>query len=171
MARTVSNGIDTSASSQAKLPDRGNQGSEIYTDDLRARLVYDETAGKWLPAEYVPFAYDFAKHGGAMGSIDLGVTVPEGTIVLDGLIDVVDALTSGGAATIALKVEGAGDVLAAAGIDTAGTEGLHAIVPDGTAAKAIKATADRKVTLSIAVAALTAGKLYGYLRCLRAFTA
>jgi hypothetical protein len=166
-ARTVLHGVDTSAPNFAKLPAVGNQGSECYTDDLRARLVYDDAAGKWLPQEYIPFVYDFAVHGGAVGAIDLGISVPAGTIILDGIYDVVDALASGGAATIALKVEGTGDVLAAAAIGTAGTEGLHDVVPDGTAAKAIKATEDRKVTLTVAVAALTAGKLYGFLRCVR----
>lgn len=170
-ARTVLNGIDTSASSHAKLPDRGNQGSEVYVDDLRAKRVYDHQARKWLPEEYVPFEYDFATHGGAIGNIDLGVEVPAGTILLDGIVDIVGAVTSDGAATIALKVEGAGDVLAAATLDTNGTAGLHAVVPDGTASKAIKATAARKVTLTVAVAALTAGRLYGFLRCLRGFTA
>lgn len=170
-ARTVLNGIDTSAPSHAKLPALGNQGSEVYVDNLRARCVYDDGARKWLPEEYIPFVYDFAVHGGAVGNLDLGITVPAGTIILDGIYDVVTPLTSGGAATVALKVEAANDVLAAAAINTAGTAGLHAIVPDGTAAKAIKATQDRKVTLAVAVAALTAGKLYGYLRCVRGLTA
>ena len=42
--------------------------------------------------------------------------------------------------------------------------GLQDVVPDLSAANAIKTTVEREVTLTIAVEAVTAGKLRGWLR-------
>lgn len=162
-------GIDTSAPSNEKLPNRGNQGSECFTDDLLAKNVFDTGVNqKWLPEEYIPFCYDFTEHGGAVGDIGLGITVPAGTIVLDGLLDVVTAVTVETDGTVALKVEGDEDVLAEVGGGSL-TAGQHDIVASGVAANAIKATEDREITLTIGTAAVTAGKLYGFLRCVRGF--
>ncbi|WP_321376940.1 hypothetical protein [Trichococcus shcherbakoviae] len=160
-------GCDTSAPSNAKLPVHANHGSQCLTDDLLAKNVYDAAINdKWLPEEYIPFCYDFSVHGGAVGDIDLGVTVPANTIILDGILDVVKAVTVGTNGTIALKVEAAGDVLAAVAAGTL-TKGRHDIVPVGTAATSIKTTVARKITATIATAAVTAGRLYGFLRCVR----
>lgn len=171
MDRTVLHGIDESAPSYAKMPARGNMGAKCYDEELQSFLVWDSTAAAWLPVEYVPFVYDFDVHGGEVEAIELDAVVPERCIVLDGVIDVVDALTSDGAAQVAIHVQTADDILAAAVLGTNGTEGLHDVVPVGTAATAIKMTADGNVTLTVTVAALTAGKLYGFLRVLRSQTA
>jgi hypothetical protein len=56
------------------------------------------------------------------------------------------------------------DLLAATAI--AGFSGITAGIPVGTAATAVKATVDSKVVATIAVAALTAGKLNVYLEVL-----
>lgn len=104
--------------------------------------------------------YDFAKDGGAVGDITLrGGGLPAGAVVTSGVIDMQTTLASGGAATIALKVAAAGDVLAAGTLITALSSGANDVVPDGTAANMIKTTAAASVTASIGVAALTAGKL------------
>lgn len=166
---TVLHGVDQSCESYAKLPARANVASQCFIEDLKAMRINDPADNVWKPFDYIPFVYDFAVHGGVVGDIGLGVYVPKDTVILDGLLDVVDAVTGGTSATIALKVEGAADVLAAAVLGTNGTEGLHDVVPDGSAAKAIKTTAARQVTLTVGVAALTAGKLYGFLRCFRGF--
>lgn len=106
--------------------------------------------------------YDFDVHGGAVGDIALDCTVPDNAVILDGIVDVLTPPTSGGAATVALKVEGAADLLGATAI--ASVTGLVDTVPNGTAANAIKTTADRVVTVTVAVAALTAGKMNIFFR-------
>jgi hypothetical protein len=166
MDRTVLHGIDESAPSLSKFPARGNMGSRCYDEASRTQRVWDSTAKAWLPLEYVAFQYDFAVHGGVQGTINLKTAVPAGTIILDGLLDVITQPTSDGSATVAISVEGANDVYAAGAISGL-TPGLKDVVPDGTAGKAIKTTQARNVTLTIAVAALTAGKIRGFLRCLR----
>lgn len=112
--------------------------------------------------------YDFAEHGGAVGAIDLGVTIPDNAIVLDGMVDVLTTLTSStDAATVALSVEGADDIVAAIAIDDVSAPwdaGLQAIVPLGTAATAVKTGAARAVTATIAEEAVTAGKFVVFLR-------
>jgi hypothetical protein len=105
--------------------------------------------------------YDFSVDGGAVGDIDLtpaGV-IPINAIVLGGFVEVDVALTSGGAATVAVTVEGAGDIVAAAAVSGApwSTTGRKSVVPVFTGASTVKTTAARKVTATVATAALTAG--------------
>ena len=95
-----------------------------------------------------------------MGDITLrGPAIPSNALIMGGIIDVENAVISGGAATIALRIEGANDIYAAAVVTgfTANTQ--LATVPVFTAAttKRVTATA-KKVVASVAVAALTAGK-------------
>jgi hypothetical protein len=107
--------------------------------------------------------YDFAVQGGAIGSVNLkdfdgnAAKLPLGAIIKQVLIDVVTAPTSGGAATIALTAQSAGDLKAATAI--ASYTGLVAGVPVGSAATMIKLTAERTISATIATAALTGGKI------------
>lgn len=108
--------------------------------------------------------YDFATQGGAVGTINLkdstGATaiLPKGALLLDSYIDVLTAPTSGGAATIAVNSgQSAGDIKAAAAI--AGYTGIVAGLQQGASVNAVKATADGVVSITIATAALTAGKM------------
>lgn len=112
--------------------------------------------------------YDFAVDGGEIGPIDLGVEIPDNAIVLDGMVDVITTLTSAtDAATVALSVDNAGDIVAAIAIDDVSApwdEGLQAIVPLGTAATAVKTTAAGAMAATIAEEAVTAGKFVVILR-------
>lgn len=101
--------------------------------------------------------YDFSEHGGVVGDNALPFVLPAGAIVYAGMIDVITAPTSGGSATVALKLEGAGDILAATAIGS--LTGLVDVVPDGTAGNAVKTTVERQLQLTVATAALTAGKM------------
>lgn len=111
--------------------------------------------------------YDFAVDGGAAGTIALlgSTDIPANAIILGGALVIETALTSAGAATAALHVEGAGDLVVAALVSGApwSSTGNKDIIPDATGSTAIKTTAARDVTLTIAVAALTAGKFQVYL--------
>lgn len=105
--------------------------------------------------------YDFAVDGGAIGTIDLtaAAAVPANAVVLTGFIEVDTALTSGGSATVALKVEGAADLLAATAISGApwSTTGRKSVIPVGTGVTSVKTTVARKLQATVATAALTAG--------------
>jgi hypothetical protein len=105
--------------------------------------------------------YDFARHGGAVGTVEFGESVDKGAIVLGGNIEVVTALASAGAATAALQIQAAGDLVAQAAVAGApwSSTGLKSVVPAFTGATAVKLTAARRVALVIGTAALTAGRL------------
>lgn len=104
--------------------------------------------------------YDFAVDGGAVGDIELASDeIPANALVLGGVLEVDTALTSGGSATVGVKVESAGDIVTAGGIGTApwSTTGLKDVVPDFSGSAVVKTTAARKVVATIGAAALTAG--------------
>src|SRR6056297_596051 len=107
------------------------------------------------------FRYDIDVHGGAVGDITLIGALPIDAIVVGGMIDVQTAGASGGDATVALKFETDEDVLTAtAGAVANLTEGaIIDIVPDHTAANAIRIVDADRMTMTIGTAALTAGKL------------
>lgn len=106
--------------------------------------------------------YDFAVDGGAVSTITLRGDngIPAGSYILGGFIEVDTAVTSGGAATVAVTVESAGDVLAAAAVSGApwSTTGRKSVIPVFTGATTLKTTVARSVTITVATAALTAGK-------------
>jgi hypothetical protein len=120
---------------------------------MRGALENYKQVGMW--------EYDFAKDGGAVGDITLrGPKLPVGAIVTgEGWVKVYTAVTSDGAATVALKITTAEDVLAATGKASFTLNALLDAVPDEAAANAITvATAAKGVTATVATAALTAGK-------------
>ncbi len=113
----------------------------------------------------------------------LGVYLPDNAIITRAWVDIVTTFTSAGsdAGTIALKAQTANDLVAAIAISDASTvwdAGVRGALPnnyalDGnaltaiamTAARAgsrIKTTAERELTATVAVQALTAGKLVLY---------
>ena len=104
--------------------------------------------------------YDFAVDGGTVGDITLrGDTIPSGAIITDVLIRVDTVLTSGGAATVALKAESAADLNAADAISGAPWSTTGAKRGDLTATTApVLTTAARAIVATVATAALTAGK-------------
>jgi hypothetical protein len=110
--------------------------------------------------------YDFAVDGGAISSINLrgvgsaGAAIPQGSVILGGYIEVDTLVTSGGAATIAINSEAAGDMVAAAAVSGApwSTTGRKSIIPVFTGATTVKTTVARNLVATIATATLTAGK-------------
>lgn len=108
--------------------------------------------------------YDFAVLGGAVGDIGLlddegnAAMVPAKAIVTKVLVDTITAPTSGGLATVALKLVNAADLLGATA--KASVTGILDGVPAETAATAVKnGAADSQVKVTVGTAALTAGKL------------
>ena len=124
-------------------------------------IIEGTTSVKTVQAEY-----DFAVDGGAVSTITLraapdtgdnqGNTIPAGAVITGGYIDVLTAVASA-TGTVAVTAESAADILAATG--QAGlTLGRKSIVPAGTGATAVKTTATRSISITIATAVLTAGK-------------
>jgi len=103
--------------------------------------------------------YDFAVDGGAQSTIVLRSNdgpIPNGALVTGGYLDVATSCASA-TGTMALQVEGAGDVLATVG-QAGVTAGRKDVIPDATGSTAVKLTAVRNPALVIATAAFTAGK-------------
>jgi hypothetical protein len=157
-------------------PDKAHYGSILHETDENGLRLWNDAAGVWEPIVYVPFTYDVT--GGDSGTVAAhpitGAVVPAGCIVMDGIVDVIETFTSAAdTATIALHFEAAGDIVVAIAINDGSNPwdaGRQNIVPLGAAANAKKATAARTITATVAVQALTAGKLRGFLRCLRSTT-
>lgn len=124
-------------------------------------------------AGIIKATYDFAVDGGGIGTIQLAASlvIPTGAIIYGGLIDGITLPTSGGAATIAVGLGSgaqAAALKAATAIATYAAAALVPIIPVWTAASAFVVAADTKVSVTIATAALTAGKfsinLYYHMR-------
>lgn len=124
-----------------------------------------EFKGEILSKEYV---YDFAKDGGAVGALVLSAKagykkLPEGAIVKSVHAKVAEEVTSGGAATVSWGTNadkdgysGAAKALGALSADAAfsGEKDDAALLPSCVA------TDKGEFEMEIAVAALTAGKIY-----------
>jgi hypothetical protein len=103
-------------------------------------------------------------HSGAIAAHKPGgVLIPDNSIICGGFVDVVTTFTSAtDAATIALSVQSANDIVSAVAISAA-TDwdvGRRAIVPKANTPEttSIKLTANRIVTVTVAVEVVTAGK-------------
>ena len=126
-------------------------------------------AKKYLDRTQLVGTYDFAVHGGAISTIDLGIGLPKGCVAIDGFMHVITA-PAGSGASIAVQLEGANDVISAAAISGApwSTTGLKDIAPVTSAATMILTTAQRNLKVVITGAALTAGKFAIQLRYMQA---
>ena len=91
----------------------------------------------------------------------LAVTIPDNAIVISGFVDVIAAVTSNGDATVAIHLANANDLLAATGkanLTLAAQLPMAAVI-----AAPIKLAAEKAVTVTVGTAALTAGKIDGYI--------
>lgn len=119
-------------------------------------VIESTSAVKTAEAEY-----DFAVDGGALGTITLraapgsvhGNTIPAGSVITHGYIDV-DVATAG-TGTVALTAESAGDIRAAATIASAGRIN---VVPVASGATSAKTTVARSITMTIGTAVVAQGR-------------
>lgn len=110
--------------------------------------------------------YDFAVDGGAIGAITLRSTgsnsnqIPAGAVITGGYLEIDTLFTTGTAATMAINVEAAGDIVAATVVSGApySTTGRKSIIPAGTGATTVKTTVQRSIVATIATGTVTAGK-------------
>jgi len=91
----------------------------------------------------------------------MAVSIPDNAIVISGHVDVITAVTSAGAATVAIGLVSGVDLLAAT---AKASLTLAAQVPMAAVKTApIKLSAEKAVTVTVGTAALTAGKFDGYI--------
>ena len=93
----------------------------------------------------------------------LGVYIPAKAIITRAWYQVVTGFTSASSntGTIAVSLESAGDVKAAVAVSDASYSGAgyNEGIQDGTAAHFVQASVERELVATVAIAALTAGKL------------
>jgi hypothetical protein len=142
------------------------EGSYARTGSVNAEATsgYPAVSGAltWVRARY-----SFAVEGGAVSTIALvgSTVIPSGAVILGGFVDVITPPTSSGAATIAIQVEAANDIINAAAISGGpwSTAGRKSVIPVFTGASSVKTTAARDISAVIGTAALTAGVFDVYL--------
>ncbi len=143
---------------------------------VHSRLGRDNMSGKAVEV------YDFAVHGGAVSTITLPLKLEAGTIIKEAYAFVETAGASGGSATIALGMNTNTDLLGATAVASFSTNAVISLLPnytaalDGNAASGgvigstpIRLTADRQLKVTIATAALTAGKIVVYMEYIGPF--
>lgn len=120
--------------------------------------------GGWKnEVSYKKFVYDFAVDGGAVGAISLSsktgsaFTLPLNALVKSVLAKVVTTCTSGGAATVAIGNTATPDAYMAA-TAVASLVANYVGTEQGTP-NSVGAANEQDLTLTIATAALTAGKI------------
>lgn len=123
-----------------------------------------------LAMQVAKATYDFAVNGGGTGAKNLGVTIPDNSIVCGGFIDVITTCTTAGAdaGTMAVSIQSANDIVSAIAVSDVSNPwdaGLKPIVPKANTPEStgIKLTANRAITATIATQAFTAGKFVVYL--------
>ena len=155
------------------------QGDALAADELTAAEIgagavgdselvapTDDALG---PYRLARATYDFAVDGGAISAISLTTTLPDNAIVVGGFVDVITTCTSAtDAGTGAISVEGADDIVAALAISNGANiwdAGQQPIVPKANTPEttAVKTTAARAITFTIAVENFTAGAFVVFL--------
>ena len=131
---------------------------------INAELAY--TTGYHI----TPFVFDTAVNDATsptpvsnktVAAHPLAVTIPDNAIVIGGSIDVITAITSDGSATVAISLVAANDLLTAtakASLAIKAQLPLAAVI-----SQPIKLEAAKAVTVTVGAAALTAGKINGYI--------
>lgn len=130
---------------------------------INAELAY--TTGYHV----TPFVFDTAANDAGetpasnktVAAHPLAVTIPDNAIVIGGSIDCIAAVTSDGSATVAISLVSAQDLL----VETAKSAlAIKAQLPlAAVIAAPIKLEAAKPVTVTVGTAALTAGKINGYI--------
>lgn len=93
-----------------------------------------------------------------------GVFLPIGAKITRVWYQVKTGFTSAGStATLAFQANAAGDLLAAVAVSgNPGTPGIYAGIPDDTVSNIKTCTAEREISVAVAVQVLTAGRLVGF---------
>ncbi len=116
--------------------------------------------GKEFTQEYI---YDFAVHGGAVGNVSLKNprnALPSGAVILSAHYTVLTAMTSGGSATVSIgDAASTARYLALTAFDNAAYDANVAKALSSGMPITVSSANISSPSISIAVAALTAGKI------------
>jgi hypothetical protein len=139
-----------------------NPNGSLTAQNLNLNTGGTLVAGQVNAPRALRARYTFAAQGGAVSTIGLtgGTPIPAGSTILGGYLSVVTPPTSGtSTAQVAIRIEAAGDTVAAAAVSGApwSTTGHKAIIPVFTVATELLTTAARDVSAVITVEALTGG--------------
>ena len=147
---------------KAKFDEIETQENASSLDNPANKPGTAETKNK---VQVLRLVYDFAVSGGDTGDIDLvgldndeDAYLPENAFVVGADMVVATQCTSGGSATIALGVNSDGDVISAEAVASFTANAIISLDAK------VKATADIKPHITIATAALTAGKIHVYIQ-------
>lgn len=116
--------------------------------------------GGFGPIQAVKATYDFTVDGGAATTILLAgsPSIPAGAIILGGIIEPIVTVAGGGGATIAVGIgSGAQAALIKGATAFASYNALLSVLPIWTSGF-FQVTTEAKISVTIAAAALTAGK-------------
>lgn len=134
---------------------------------LRQRVAVKSTSGLRVQ-KTARVIFDFSQldsagaANSAIGAHPMNVFLPAKAVIVRSWYQVQSAFTSAtNAGTIAMKCEAANDIKSALAVSdsTFGTTGFKEGVSDGTAANFKQASVERELTVTVAVEALTAGRL------------
>jgi len=123
-----------------------------YLDDALDQIAA-QTSGTIIKT--VKVTYDFGVSGGAISTIDLGVAVPNHCVITNVMQDILTAPTSSdnlGTIHLAFPTDGALSANVTA-------DGSHSGTANQSTGVAVKTTAARELSATIATTALTAGKI------------
>lgn len=167
--RTSLHGVPESCHDYGDLTDRANMASECMVEDVLSKQLYDQGQEAWLPMEYISFVYDVGTHGGTVAGHNLDVEIPAGTIIIGGIIVIADKfVAASGTPTVSIGIDSNVDVLNALDVCAENVNALVATVPlFANAATWIAYSSSVALVVTVESAALTAGRLYGYLMCFR----
>lgn len=104
----------------------------------------------------IELEYDFAKDGGAIGVLELG-KMCEAMVLHEAYVKVKDAVVSGGAATVEVGVTGDPNAIMTAKLQAA--LGTGVLQKGESTSEQILLALNDEITLTIAAAVLTAGKI------------
>jgi hypothetical protein len=105
--------------------------------------------------------YDFSKYTGAVGTYNLGVSLPANAIILHSFVYSITQPTTSASGTLALKCQNTGDILATTAAASFGAAGAS-IEGAATGTTYKYTTAACNLQAVIATGALTAGKVAVY---------
>lgn len=109
--------------------------------------------------EIVRLKYDFAEDGGGTGDYDLA-TMASAVDIVDAYIKVPAAVTSGGAPTVSIGIDGGDeDAIMTAAVGVPANLTLNAVIDGDSAGKKIRVAAAGVIQMTVATAALTAGEI------------
>ena len=135
------------------------------------RYVTDELGGEYYQV------WDFAVNGGAVGTYNLDVLLPEDVIVTGGFVHVLEAVTTSDSGTLSFGLNTGVDLLAATAAGSLTADAILPLIPSTTAAldgdaqaagvanaRPLRLTAERELKAAVATGALTGGKVAIYLK-------